>query len=778
MKNYKEFDCIILGGGLAGIYTALNIDESLSVGVFIKDDIKKGSSNLAQGGIAAEVEYNFEKIEEHYQDTLRAGSYLNNEEATRVLVNEGGKCIKRMIELGVKFDKDQNGELFKTLEGGHRSRRILHAGGDQTGALIMENLREALYQRKNISIFEDEMAFEIIKDNNKAVGVIVINQANEAIHVFSNNIVIATGGLGGIYKNSTNEKIACGDGIALAYRAGVNISNMEFVQFHPTGLYEEEKQGKRFLISEAVRGEGAVLRNIEGERFMAKYDKERMELAPRDVVSQSIYREMFDTWSDHVYLDITHKSKEYLMQRFPSIYEKCLSIGVDMSKDFIPVAPIEHFLCGGITTDINGHTSLGNLYAVGECANTGVHGANRLASNSLLECVVFAGRIAEEINTKAKSNVKIVFPNIASKYKKYNFKAIRVEIREIMDKYVSIVRTPEGLQIAKSIIEKHYNNLKKISVLSRYYFETLNMATCAMLIIDAAIMRKDSIGSHYRINYNMDIEIVDKIIRDALKEDMPLGDITTDNLIPDGHQSKAMFIAKEDGVISGCEVVKRVFEIIGGKFDLTFNVVDGDSVKKLDLIATIEGDTKTILKGERVALNLIQRMSGIASVTKEYVNELVGDCKILDTRKTTPNLRYLEKLAVKHGGGTNHRFSLSDMAMLKDNHIDAAGGITEAVNRIKPKVNCKIEVEVETIEQFKEALTTPCDIIMLDNMSNEMMKICVGLNNRQKQLEASGNMSLERIKEVSKLGVDFISVGALTHSPKALDISLKFHDIK
>ena len=395
MKKYKEFDCIVLGGGLAGIYTALNIDESLSVGMFIKDDIKKGSSNLAQGGIAAEVEFNEDKIEEHYQDTLRAGSYLNDETATRVLVNEGGKCIKRMIELGVKFDKDQNGEIFKTLEGGHRSRRILHAGGDQTGALIMQNLRDTLYQRKNITVFEDEMAFEIIKDNNKAIGVIVINQANEPIHVFSNNIVIATGGLGGIYKNSTNEKIACGDGIALAYRAGVDISNMEFVQFHPTGLYEEEKQGKRFLISEAVRGEGAVLRNIEGERFMAKYDKERMELAPRDVVSQSIYREMFDTWSDHVYLDITHKSKEYLMQRFPSIYEKCLSIGVDMSKDYIPVAPIEHFLCGGITTDINGHTSLDNLYAVGECANTGVHGANRLASNSLLECVVFAGRIAK-----------------------------------------------------------------------------------------------------------------------------------------------------------------------------------------------------------------------------------------------------------------------------------------------------------------------------------------------------------------------------------------------
>lgn len=779
--NTKEFDVIILGAGLAGIYTALNIDPSLSIGMFIKDKIDKGSSNLAQGGIAAEVKFDPDKIEEHYEDTLRAGSYLNNEEATRILVNEAGKNIENLINIGVNFDRDNNGDLVKTLEGGHRSRRILHAGGDATGAKVMADLRVALANRKNISVFEDEMAFEIIKDkDNKAIGVVVINQENEPIYVFANKIVIATGGVGGVYKNSTNEKFACGDGIALAYRAGVEIKNMEFVQFHPTGLYEEEKQGQRFLISEAVRGEGAILRNIEGERFMGKYDKERMELAPRDVVSQSIYREMFDTWSDHVYLDITHKSKEFLMKRFPTIYDKCLSIGVDMSKDYIPVAPIEHFLCGGINTDVYGHTNVENIYAVGECANTGVHGANRLASNSLLECIVFGYRIASEINEQKSTFKKqeFVYPHLESKFKKYNFKSIRVEIREVMDKYVSIVRTPEGLEYAKNIIETHYKNLKKIHVMSRYYYETLNMVTVAMLIVNAAIARKDSIGCHYRINYNMNVQVVDKIIKNALKEDMPTGDVTTDNLIPEGHQSLAKFIAKEDGVISGCEVVKRVFEIIGGKFEINFNVIDGQEVKKYDVIAEISGETRTILKGERVALNLFQRMCGIATTTRKYVNELVGDCKILDTRKTTPNLRYLEKLAVKHGGGTNHRFSLSDMAMIKDNHIDACGSITKAVETLREKTNVKIEVEVETLEQFKEALNTDCDVIMLDNMSNELTKICVGLNNHKHELEASGNMTLDRIKEVSSLGVDYISVGALTHSPKALDISLKFHDIK
>lgn len=266
------------------------------------------------------------------------------------------------------------------------------------------------------------------------------------------------------------------------------------------------------------------------------------------------------------------------------------------------------------------------------------------------------------------------------------------------------------------------------------------------------------------------------IIKQALHEDMPQGDITTDNLIPKGHTSSAYLLAKEAGVISGLEVFKEVFHQVGGDCVILFLTSDGQSVIPNELIAKITGDTATILKAERVALNLLQRMSGIATVTRRCVNEIVGDCKILDTRKTTPNLRILEKQAVVDGGGTNHRYCLSDMVMIKDNHIDAVGSITEAVRLSKQKTKgVKIEVEVENMKQFDEALATDCDIIMLDNMSNELMRECVLKNQHRKQLEASGNMSLERIKEVSSLGVDFISIGALTHSVKALDISLKFH---
>ncbi len=500
MKEIRQYDVLILGGGLAGIYTALKLNSSLKVAIYVKDAINKGSSNLAQGGIAAEVNSTKEKIQSHFDDTLKAGSYINDKEAVKILVNEASDCINDLISLGVNFDKDKDGNLVKTLEGCHSYRRILHAGGDDTGNHMMTDLRKELAKRNNIEVFENEMAIELLHEDNKVKGAIVINHQNEEKYIIANKVVLATGGIGAIYQNTTNEKFNCGDGIAMAYRLGLEIKDMEFVQFHPTAFYDE-KMGQKFLISEAVRGEGAYLKNIEGERFMNKYSP-LLELAPRDIVSQSIYREMYDTFSDHVFLDITFKDEKFLKNRFPTIYSHCLDYGVDITKDLIPVVPVEHFLCGGIKVDLYGRTKMENLYAVGECADTGVHGANRLASNSLLECVVFGRRVAEDINKSNDSHCKIniSLPDIKAAKKKYNFKDIRLETRELMSRYVFIVRTEEGLAMAKKILTKHYKNLMKINVLSRYYYETLNMVTIALIVITQAEQRKESIGSHFRIN--------------------------------------------------------------------------------------------------------------------------------------------------------------------------------------------------------------------------------------------------------------------------------------
>ena len=494
----EKTDVLIIGGGLAGLYTALNINANINITIVVKDTINIANSELAQGGIAATLSKSDDVLIKHIKDTLRAGANLNDALATKTLVYEASDNIERLIEFGVEFDTDNQGNLLMAQEGGHGTRRILRAGGDATGREIMKALKKRITEKENIKLIEGAMATDLIIKNGICHGATIIDRENNVSDILAAKVVIATGGLGAVYKNTTNPKIATGDGIAMAYRAGAVLHDLEFIQFHPTAFYGDGA-GQKFLISEAVRGEGALLLNVEGERFMPKYH-ELKELAPRDIVSQSIYREMYDTWSDHVYLDIRHQSKEFLMNRFPTIYDKLAQNNIFMEKDLIPVAPVEHFSCGGIMINICGQTTIPNLYACGECAYSGVHGANRLASNSLLECVVFGHRIANDINTSDLLIEECEIPVHKHTIKHYEFKSVRVEIRDIMEKYVGIVRTTEGLEIAKKIIGRHYRNLSKTLVASHYYYETLNMATTAMLIIEAAIARKESVGCHYRID--------------------------------------------------------------------------------------------------------------------------------------------------------------------------------------------------------------------------------------------------------------------------------------
>jgi len=492
----NKYDVLIIGSGLSGLYTALKISPEKKICILSKGELMKGSTELAQGGIAATLSEDETELISHIEDTLNAGAYYNDREALKALVGESNEVIDDLVNLGVEFDKTEDGKFNLTMEGGHSSRRILHAGGDATGKEMMQALIRVAQKRENIVFFENTMAIDLIIQGDHCVGAFAIND-DEFYSIYAGDTVIATGGLGAIYKYTTNPSIATGDGVAMAHRAGINIANMEFVQFHPTSFFTEE-EGQRFLVSEAVRGEGAKLFNIEKERFMVKYD-ERLELAPRDIVSQSIHREMYDTWSDFVYLDITHRTKDYLENRFPTIYGHLAKRGIYMEKDMIKVSPCEHYSIGGIVTDVDGRTSCQHLFAVGECSSTGVHGANRLASNSLLECVVFGERVAHVID---KSEEKVVFTTKVEQLsdKKYNFGNVRQEVRQMLQQFVGIVRNEADLLMCKRVIGNHYDNLKKIKVTSKYYYETLNMVTCALLIIEGALERKESIGCHYRIN--------------------------------------------------------------------------------------------------------------------------------------------------------------------------------------------------------------------------------------------------------------------------------------
>lgn len=504
MKIRHDVDVVVVGAGLAGMYTALNIDKNLNVIVLSKENIDENNSYLAQGGIAACIKKD-DEFDLHIRDTLNAGANVNDVNKLEQLVKCAPENIQELIDLGVDFDREKNGNIKSTMEGGHSRRRVLHAGGDATGKEIVKALVKQIRQRDNINVIEDVMAVNLIEKERKCIGITAIKNNNE-LYITSKVTVMATGGIGEVYNNSTNSTIATSDGIAMANKIGCEIVNMEFIQFHPTAFYSKDK-GKKFLISEAVRGEGAILRNKNGERFMEKYDS-GLELAPRDIVSRSIYTEMKETDTDHVYLDITHEDKEYIENRFPTIYGRCLENGIDMSKDFVPVAPVQHYAIGGIAVDMLGRTNISNLYACGECANTGVHGANRLASNSLLECLVFGKKISQDINEKIIDVETEYLEDLELSYldegvqisgEDIDILEIKSEIKEAMETYVGIVRWEKGLKEAKAIVEKSIEKIKSGFKYDREYIEAFNIATTASIIIDSSIKRKKSIGCHFRI---------------------------------------------------------------------------------------------------------------------------------------------------------------------------------------------------------------------------------------------------------------------------------------
>src|SRR6202171_3253555 len=512
----KEYDFVVIGSGIAGLTFALKAAKHGSVAVITKRKGADSNTAWAQGGIAC-VTSDEDSFELHVRDTLEAGAGLCDEKAVRAIVTEGPERIRELVDLGLHFDEREisgHRELDLGREGGHSKRRVLHVQ-DVTGKEIENTLLRELGRQSQLDLWENQMAVDLITAGNlgfatedRCLGVSVLDEkTGEVETIRSDRVVLATGGCGKGYLYTTNPDIATGDGVAMAWRAGAVIANMEFIQFHPTCLFHAK--AKSFLISEAVRGEGGILRNNRGEDFMKRYDP-RGSLAARDIVARAIDAEIKRSGASLVFWDITNKPPEFLQERFPHIYETCLRFGIDMSKQPIPVVPAAHYQCGGIKTDVNGATSLPGLYAIGEVACTGLHGANRLASNSLLEGVVVAHRAAEVAVLKQSSPRPLIsLPEWQSGDVQDVDELVVIyhnwdEIRRLLGDYVGIVRTDKRLQRAsarlrnlqREIHEFYWNFKVSVDLL-----ELRNLATVAALIVDSALSRKESRGLHFTLDY-------------------------------------------------------------------------------------------------------------------------------------------------------------------------------------------------------------------------------------------------------------------------------------
>ena len=537
----QKTDFLVIGSGIAGLTYALKMSKKFpgkKILVLTKAKADETNTKYAQGGVAVVNDLENDSFEKHIEDTLIAGDGLCNKQVVEIVVKEGPERVKELIEWGAQFDKEKDGDYKLGKEGGHSEFRIIHHK-DITGWEMERALLEAVGKQKNITIVKHCFVIDIITQHHlgylvtkstpdiECYGVYVLNlQTNLVEKIAAKTTLIATGGNGQAYRTTTNPSIATGDGVAMVYRAKGRIENMEFIQFHPTALYEAGLRGQAFLITEAVRGDGSILRNKDGEAFMERYDA-RKDLAPRDIVARAIDSEMKRTGTEHVWLDCRHFSKEKFTDHFPNIYQKCLSIGIDIMKNMIPVAPAAHYSCGGIKVDEWGRSSIKNLYACGECSSTGLHGANRLASNSLLEAMVFAHRCYIDIADRYSESSTAPFsegmgdiPDWDAQGTSEPKEMILItqslkELQQVMSDYVGIVRNDVRLQRAMKRLDLLWEETEKLYVsssLSPQLLELRNLISVGYLIVKGAAFRKESRGLHYNTDYPGKSELVQNIV--------------------------------------------------------------------------------------------------------------------------------------------------------------------------------------------------------------------------------------------------------------------------
>lgn len=496
-------DFLVIGGGIAGLRAAVELAPKGTVLVLTKDKITESSTGYAQGGIAVAMS-DEDRVSIHYEDTINAGAGLCNQEAVGIMVEEGLDYINELISWGAEFDREGS-KLAFTREAAHSRRRILHSRGDSTGKEIERTLIKKIRTYSSISRYDFAYTVDLIVEDNMCMGASIL-RGNSVINIYAKAVILATGGAGQLFSRTTNPLIVTGDGIAIAYRAGALILDMEFVQFHPTTLYSPG--APQFLLSEAMRGEGAVLKNVHGRLFMSDYH-EMAELASRDTVSRAIISEMVKTNARHVFLDLTHLEKNFIKRRFPQIYKTCLQYDIDITEDMVPVCPAAHYIMGGVKTSIDGETSIRGLFAAGEVACTGVHGANRLASNSLLEGLVFGARTGKKavkfINKtvdvsrpKTPRNSPIMHQDVFSS--SVDIEKTRSILRQLMWSKVGIIRCKESLGIAKKWFDKKQFILD-LPAQNRREFELKNMLTLAGMITNAGFFREGSVGAHYRSDF-------------------------------------------------------------------------------------------------------------------------------------------------------------------------------------------------------------------------------------------------------------------------------------